>query len=451
MDTAQWRNHIVVTLLIGAMFHLAVALLIFGEMPQTEDGPSYRAQALSILDGNQGYFFFPPGTAIAALPWYAVLGRSLTVDHLIATFFWVAFSASSAWLAWYMCSDKRAAWIASLMASFLPHSLLATGTISSQPLTAALLAGSICIGVQAYHRGSLLRWGIACLVLAAAVVVRPATLAITACVGFIVIWAWFRRGLPPWTASRALGLLIITHVVLLLPIMKHNSDCGQGYAISTNNEWNLLVGNNPYTPDYKTGHFGQRTFDKLPEDARTYLTRILPHQKPAFATHDERQNMRDTALRYMADHPLRTLYRITNRFRGFWGMDYTASRELQNTYRLSGLLTTCLLLIEGGSFVIVLLLTLFYMFAAKDRMHKPLSLIVIGASLAPYLMAFTVAKYHTVVLPVLFPLSAMGWVWITSHQDGVRTLKKEWKKLSVIALIIVLIQMEHIYHIVDNH
>lgn len=132
-------------------------------------------------------------------------------------------------------------------------------------------------------------------------------------------------------------------------------------------------------------------------------------------------------------------------------MDYTASRELQNTYRLSGFVTSCLLLLEGSAFVVVLLLAVFYLFMATGDILKPLTLLGIGAILAPYLMAFTVAKYHTVALPVLFPLSAMGWVWITSKQGDNRTLIKEWKKLSFIVVIVVLIQLEHIYHIVDNH
>jgi 4-amino-4-deoxy-L-arabinose transferase-like glycosyltransferase len=451
MDNAYWRKRTYATLLVGAMFHLVVALLITDQMPQTEDGPSYRSQALSMIDGNQGYFFFPPGTAIAALPWYATFGRSVLVDHLVATSFWIAFSIACAWLAWLVCSDKRAAWLASLMASFLPHSILATGTISSQPLTAALIATALCTGIRAYQTQSLLKWGLTCTLLGAAVLARPATLALTGCAGIIVMWAWWRNKVPARSALLALGLLIVSHLLVMMPVMWHNHKQGQGYALSTNNEWNLLVGNNPYTPDYKTGHFGQRTFDKLPDSARAYLTTFLPHQQPAYATYQQRMDMRDSALHYMADHPFRTFYRVSNRFRGFWGMDYTASRELQNAYGLPRSTTSVLLLIEGGSFVIILFLAVFYLLILAGKHVNALTYIFVAASITPYLVAFTVAKYHTVVLPILFPLSAMALVWITSQEGRKQTLRYHWKKLLFMALIIIAVQLEHIYHIVDNH
>jgi zinc transporter ZupT len=69
----------------------------------------------------------------------------------------------------------------------------------------------------------------------------------------------------------------------------------------------------------------------------------------------------------------------------------------------------------------------------------------------PYLLAFTVAKYHTIVLPVLFPLAAMSIVWITTKEGKTELLRQHYKALLIITVTILLIQIEHIIHIVDKY
>jgi hypothetical protein len=215
-------------------------------------------------------------------------------------------------------------------------------------------------GILSYRKGSLTLWTAAAALLAFAVLVRPATLAVSSTVMLLLIWAAWKHHISVARGVSSGTLLVVVHAMFLLPVMNHNASQGQGYSVSTNNEWNLLVGNNPYTPNYKTGHFGQRTFDKIDVDARAYLSAFLPHQQPANATFSERQQMRSEAIEYIVDHPLQFLYRVSNRFRGFWGMDYTASRELQNAYGLGITQTGVLLLLEGGGFIFVLLLSLLY-------------------------------------------------------------------------------------------
>jgi 4-amino-4-deoxy-L-arabinose transferase-like glycosyltransferase len=452
MGDAVWKRRVVATLVVGLLFRFVLALGVFQQMPQTEDGPSYRTQALQILDGTQGYFFFPPGTALSAVPIYAAFGASAAVDHAIAIVFWTLFSVSSAWLAWLVCADKRAAWYAAMIATFLPHGLLATCTISSQPLAASLVTSSMCLMLTAYRNRSLLPWTMGSLLLGYATITRPATIVISVVAILAVLVTWKRFRLPHGTTIAAVLALVVGQAIGIVPVVLHNHEHGQGYSISTNNEWNLLVGNNPYTPDYKTGHFGQRTFAQLPPDAREYLTNILPHEQPAFASQPQRQVMRDSAISYIIAHPLRTLYRIGNRFRGFWGMDYTASREIQNVYKLSGKVTAALLMLEGGGYLVVLLLAAIYLLRnGQSKYCIPLVFIVVTSSMLPYLLAFTVAKYHTIVLPVLFPLAAMSIVWITTKEGKTELLRQHYKALLIITVTILLIQIEHIIHIVDKY
>lgn len=451
MNDGTWKRRIIATLLVGALLRLAIAFGVLSEMPQTEDGPSYRQQALEMIDGSVGFFYFPPGTAIVAAPFYVAFGPTIHTDHAIAVTFWTLFTIASAALAWQLCSDKRQAWIATIMAVFLPHGLLATCTISSQPLTAALFAGGLSLAIAAYSSERFLLWSIACVLMSLSVITRPATLLVSCLALAAVLVVWKSRSHLRLKSSMALIVLLLTHAAAMLPVMFHNAAHGQGFTLSTNNEWNLLVGNNPYTPDYKTGHFGQRTFDQLPDDARAYLRQMLPHEQPAYATLNQRGQMKDSALAYIADHPIRTLHRVTNRFRGFFGMDYTASRELQNTYGLSGTITAVLLLVEGAGFVVILILCLAGMIlGVKSKLRNLLILMLVGASMAPYIIAFSVAKYHTVILPLLFPLSAATLMLITSQSMSGDYLKKHRMKLIIMVVIVIILQAEHVFHIVDN-
>lgn len=450
MNDEVWRRRIIATLLIGVLLRAVIGFGLLAEMPQTEDGPSYRQQALEMIDGSAGYFFFPPGTAVASIPFYVTFGRSLHVDHAVAISFWTLFTIACAALAWALCNDKKVAWIATTMAVFLPHGILATCTISSQPLTAAFVAGALTCAIHAYSSRSMFLWSISCILLSFAVVARPAAMLLTVASAGALLYLWRRRYVQSRQMLIAVCLLVVTHSIMLLPVMLHNNANGQGYTLSTNNEWNLLVGNNPYTPDYKTGHFGQRTFDKLEPEARAYLTDILPHQQPAYATYSERMAMKDSATSYVLHHPLRTIYRMTNRFRGFWGMDYTASRELQNVYHLSNHSTLVLLALEGGGFVFVLFLAIIGLYLRLDKRINLMAIIVITASIAPYLIAFAVAKYHTIVLPLLFPLSASALLLITSQSERKILTDNHRIALVFIAVTTALIQVEHVMHIVDN-
>jgi len=451
MDHRSWLWRIIATLLVGGLFRLFLLVGPLATMPQTEDGPSYRKQALEILDGTAGHFYFPPGTALSAVPFYALCGNSEHVDHAVASFLWILFAVSCSWLAWLVLEDKRAAWVAALLASFLPHTILATATISSQPLNAALVACVLSLCLLTYRSYSLKWWLLISIAAGLAVVTRPATgVLLILLIGYLLDLR--KRNLVSWLQVwGSLGLLVVGVSSFVYPVMLHNSRCGQGMTISTNSEWNMLVGNNPYTPDYKTGHMGQRRFERLPEDVRAYLTEILPHGEPADATYADRIAMRDTAIAYIQDHPIRFLYRVLNRLRAFWGMDYTAARELQNTFQLSVAPTVALLVVEGGGFVIVLFLAVCaLMFGSLSSWYRLGFYVVASCMMAPYLVAFTVPKYHTVVLPILFPLAA---AFVVALRDGIiqnEGLKNRRNTLIIMMMVFVLLQVEHVFHIVDN-
>lgn len=450
MESSTWLRRITLTLVAGFALRLIIGLVLLPGMPQVEDGPSYQRQAFGILDGTVTHFYFPPGTALCSVPFYALLGRSLAVDHIIASTFWTLFAISSAWVAWIVVKSKKMAWYATIMAAFLPHSLLATNTLSSQPLATAFVTFGLCLTLTSYKSWKWPTWIGASTCYALAIATRPASGMIVLAMFCVGGWLVVKRQVPLSRFCASMASLIVIIGALITPIMHHNAHSNQGWTISTNNEWNLLVGNNPYTPDYKTGHFGQRKIAELPPDAKAYLKAILPHEEPANATVLERAVMKDSALAFIADHPWRTMYRSVNRFRGIWGMDYTASRELQNVYGLPNKAVALLLLFEGGGFVLILLLAgIGFLDSTLYVPSKGFIILVILSLIAPYMVAFSVAKYHTMFLPLIFPAAAAAWMWITWPDTRHSVLMKWRYPIVIMSLIVIAIQVEHVFHIVE--
>lgn len=445
-----WFKRIALVAVLGFVLRAIVAFGVLPTMSQAEDGPSYSAQAVQMLDGSIGYYYFPPGTALFAAPFYAVMGQSTFTDHLLGVVLSTGFLLSGIWLCSVLLGWGRATFIAAIIMALYPHSVMSATQLSSQPLTAILLTLAVGLAVYNAQRWSWKRWlGIA-VCLAVAMLTRPASLAILVVFGVGGVVLWRRRKVSLLQISGAIASLLLVLSLSAYPFMAHNAKMGQGWAISTNNEWNLFLGNTPYTPDYKTGHFGQRSFDQVSPEARAYMSAILPHESPYAATLEQRTAMRNAALHYMAEHPVRTLYRISNRLRGFWGMDYTAARVIQNEYGLSNMAFLPLLVLEGGGYLIVIFLALSapFLVSAQQRWSWRFLLGCVVAIMLPYLAAFALAKYHLPVVPLLLPMAAMAGLSVTEDPGGAWTTLRRSKVWWGAVAVTIAVQAEHLIQLI---
>lgn len=175
-------------------------------------------------------------------------------------------------------------------------------------------------------------------------------------------------------------------------------------VLSTNNERNFFLGNNPYTPDYKTGHLAQRSLAELDPDARQYLESF--YRRP-----DKRSAMRAEATRFIRENPWRTLRRTFNRGLAFWGFDYLASRIHQQHLGWGRGVLLLLLTFEAGSYLLVMALAVFAITCARDAMDMRLLgalLFLVAAYQAPYLVAFSGGTYHFPVMWLVLPIAGVG-------------------------------------------
>lgn len=443
------KSHIIAIVIVGIMLRIVLVFGILSDQPQGEDGPSYAAEAQQILVGSDDHFYFPPGTALCIAPVYAVFGRSPVVDHGLGVALTSGVVIVSVWFAVVLMGWTRPSLIVAVIASLYGHTMLVATQISSQPVTTIAIVVAVGCTIQCLRAWSWSKWLIVALALALAVLTRPASGLVAAVVLLALSLAVRRKHVSRARAAGAWAIAAGVMAACIIPVMLHNVRAGQGMAISTNNEWNLFLSNTPFTPDYKTGHFGQRSFDQIEPQAAAWLSACIPHRNPAKASRDERTCMTNTAFAYMISHPVRTLYRVSNRARGYWGMDYSATRLIQHAYGVTNSRAIPLLAYEGGSYLLVILAALssFILAVPRGGLHGGLTLAVIIAGMLPYLLAFTLPRFHLPAIPMILPLSALAIdrVLQTPRQSVLALTRSAWW-WTLLAGVLAL-QVEHFYHL----
>jgi len=415
-----------------------VALVLLGRMPMVSDARDYFEVAERFASGEfGGAFYWPPGEPLVLACALGALGKSVLVARIATIAISTAGVALTARLAGELAgagAGRIGGW---LSAAYVP-SVVLSGQPYAQHLAALCLAAVAYFGMLALRdrRMAAFAWtgavlGLGCLTRPSMVSVVPVLLAALA------YTARRHRG-----SAGALGLgaalTVCCALALVIPAQAHDWRAGAGWTISTNNERNLWLGNNPYTPDYKTSHLGQRSLDELPPQERSYLESF-------YARPDARAAMRRATLEYVLHHPFRTALRTFNRATSFWGFDYLGSREIQNWRGWSTQEAMPLLALEVGSYVAVAafaLAGLLTLSGACAPGWRSWLVALIVAYQVPYAIAFSGGTYHFPVMPLVVPFAA------ATMASGVEAWRRSRvrKRAALVALgAFTLIQAEYAY------
>jgi hypothetical protein len=436
-------------LLVALALRLLVTCVVLGSLPLQSDALSYSMEGLRLLEdfpGRQAYFW-PPGLSYLLAAVYAIFGSDLGVAQGLMTALGLLQVALVAALAHEVfernpAAVRATAWIA----VFYPAAVMINGQTYTQQLAAVCLT-AIALGLlrsrQRPRLGPALWGGFA---FGFGCITRPSMLSVGLVVGALaagwLLRAWTRgeRGVSAATALAACAFGGVA-AVPIVPVLLHNAAQGAGYTLSINNESNFLLGNNPYTPHYKTSHLGQRSLDELEPEARDYLMQFSGRP-------DARQAMVREAWRYIGEHPWISVWRTGNRIRAFWGFDYLMSRVIQNQYGfgMAGLVIP--LGFEAGGYLIIMLLALAALLCAPAVARSPavlLLLLLAAAYQAPYAVAFSSGTYHHPVMGLLFPLAGLA---LASWRDpeGALARARRSRGFWAAAVLLVALQIEYAYH-----
>jgi hypothetical protein len=436
-------------LLSALALRLLVTCVLLGSLPLQSDALSYSMEGLRLLEdfpGRQAYFW-PPGLSVLLAAAYAFFGGELWVAQALMTALGLLQVALVAALAHEVFErDPAAVRATAWIAVFYPAAVMINGQTYTQQLAAVCVTAVALALLRSRERprvGPALWGGFA---LGFGCITRPSMLSVGLAVGALAAgwllraWARGERGLAAATAAAACAFGLIA-AVPIVPVLLHNAARGAGYTISINNESNFLLGNNPYTPHYKTSHLGQRSLDELEPDARDYLAQFSGRP-------DARQAMVREAWRYIGEHPWITLWRTGNRIRAFWGFDYLMSRVIQREYGLGMTGVLIPLGFEAGGYLIVMLLALAALLCGPSASRSPailLLLLIAVAYQAPYAVAFSSGTYHHPVMGLLFPLAGLALAsW--RDREGALARARRSRSFWAAAALLAALQLEYAYH-----
>jgi 4-amino-4-deoxy-L-arabinose transferase-like glycosyltransferase len=438
--------------IVGVAFALraVVAFVLLRAMPQVHDAASYVELAGKLLTDFPGdeAFYWPPGNSLCLAGAFAVFGDSGAVTRGLMLVFGVAGVAFTALLARELSprKDPRAEWTTGLLAAAYMPAVMLVAQGYAQHLAALTLAAFAYFGLRAVRERASWLYASAGLAFGVGVLTRPSMVSVAPV--FLFLW-----GREIWRERRsvaAMGRLVVLGALfafpaaaVITPVVLHNAARGAGLTVSTNNERNFFLGNNPYTPSYKTSHLGQRALTELDPEVRDYLESF--YERP-----DARAAMQKEAVDYVVHHPLQTAYRTLNRFTSFWGFDYLASRVIADEYELGNKGLMALLAIEAGTYLAVLVLALLVLVARKDDTDPFFRRGLVALALAyelPYMLAFSGGTYHFPVMPLLLPFAgaAIDGFSRGKTKEWVRSVARSWRAWAAIG-VLVLVELEYGYY-----
>jgi hypothetical protein len=454
----------------AALLRALVSFGLLGDMPLVSDARDYFDFGAKLAAGEAGdaAFYWPPGEpALLALA-FAMFGKGLFVARLTTIATSVATVALTASMAREVAGDRfafrselspcgleradrfasrselspcgleradRSARIAGWIAALYPPSVLLCGQTYAQHLASLCLAALAYFGLRCAREPRAASFAAAGAALGFGCLTRPSMASVLPVVA-VALWIVARRGgSPPLRYGVGALLGLSAALVLVTPALAHDARAGAGWTLSTNNERNFFLGNNPYTPDWKTSHLGQRPLEELDPQARAYLESF--YERP-----DARAAMRREALAYVAAHPLRSAWRTANRLVSFWGFDYLASREIQRWRGGGAFVLFPLVALEAGGYFAVALLAVVGLFAMTGNYAPAAGAWLVGLALAyeaPYAIAFSGGTYHFPAMPLLVPFAAVALA------DGRRTIERALASRAALAGVFVFaaIQVEY--------
>ena len=387
-----------------------------------------------------GAFYWPPGTGLVLAGALRLAGStSPLVGWAVSCLFMAADVALIVLLSAQQLGPRSVRAVA-VIALCYPTFLLTAGQTDSHIFSlfwTLLILLCAVRGAKSTNRAWFIFAGVA---LGMAALTRPAL----GLLGLLVPLAVFlekagrqRRASPGWLrhCTVASMLALAPMLAVLVPVVQHNHARNAGWSISTNNQRNFFLGNNPYTPLYRTWHFASRSLGQLPPEVATYL-------RSKYAQPHPRAAMLGAALDDIERRPGRFLLRTFNRMCAFWGPDYQGARELQQRLGLHGWRAALLFAIQAGGYWAVALLGLVGTFSPAsqaDRLVKCLLWSATGVLLFPYALAFSAPVYHFEALGLLMPLAAEGACALALTLRGRGRLRAILSLISARRLMIALI------------
>jgi len=358
--------------------------------------------AQQLLSGEAFAPVWPPG-----LPGYLSLCyRVLGAHQVVAMGSMLVWYAAFAVLFYLLCArvaGRRAGGIALAVFAVWPTAIYhSVFPLTQLPVATLLVAAALAL-LELRRRRRLWPAAFAGAVLGYCTLVRPSTGLLTAATPLAL--AWRQRGL-----RLAAPIMLITSVALMVPwFVRAESMTGRFVPINYASSRNLYLGNNEWTPLYKTWWFGSHLGEGLVPDEFAEVEARMEE----LPLHERDGAYRALALEHIADHPGTFVVRTVNRIRVYFSFDTYTGTVLTRYYGLPTLIGLGVILADAIIYMGIMLGAIAGLFLRTTldlnrRELLTLVLIALGYA-APYWFSFAHPTYHLPVMPLfLVPAAALA-------------------------------------------
>ena len=447
---APTRDFWILLIGVALLARVVVAMGLLHNMPLFSDASAHSIQATEIVDGvNHFPYYFPVGTSYVLAAGYWLFGVHLWVAHLVMVLISVASVVTTALLAQRLVKEPRAAILAGWALALYPGMWMMAAQPFSFDIPLLCINLAALFALRGWEKGHLYDYAIVGVALGFAAVTRPSTLSIALALvvaALVVIRRRYKAGTPTGAGKFALGVAVaaVFAAATMTPAVIHNENYDQGLTLSVNNELNTWLGNNPYTPSYRTNYLGQHQLKEFGPETADYMRRFIYGRYPSQA---RRQKAQDETERYVKAHPAETAFRSFNRIREFWGYDYTISNLFRVEWAKGAPAEAFGLIFEAGGYFVLALLTFIALIFARGMFRPGAIWLLIGLIVTfqiPYILVYAGGRWHYPVLGLLAIFAGVGVKWLIDTPDRwklVRSSTAFWIATAIFALI----QIEYSY------
>ncbi len=375
--------------IFGLLLRIVYAWYL-GEALFLGDALAYIEGAEKILETGWADKYWPPGLPYILACFYAVFGQGFwtTVSAMLCfyIFFWILVCLHLQPVQ-YSLYKILVLFIFAIYPAFIHHSV---APLTHLPLAVCVLAISYSLvhisftPVPAFFVG---------LIHVIAIFLRPASVLL---IPVSIIFLLYKR--KPIQASA--WSVFLLSVIFPLVIWHYASYERYGYFFYVNeaNAYNVFLGNNPYTPLYKTWWLGSHR-DQWETTVPEFSS--LADSISRLSSEEQGKAYRKVSITHISSRPDIFLIRSWNRLKVFWAYDTFTGARIYDDHPSYAL---CILALDALCYGSLILLFIFVLthssFFLLLHSHLLVAGMVLGLSL-PYYFSFSHPTYHLAVVPLL--------------------------------------------------
>jgi 4-amino-4-deoxy-L-arabinose transferase-like glycosyltransferase len=411
---ARWLDsRRAIHLIVAVAVLLRVAALAFlARYRFVGDAMLYHDFAVRILQGNTIYPLVPPVVGYYLAFFYRLFGTSPLVARasmlpLAVGFMYTLYAVAVRF------AGRKGANLAALVFAIYPMYLLCTVEPITEMPASLLLVISLILVLAICDQARPRDFGLLGLVLGLLVLTRPSALLM---VGFLPLYLVLKSRM--WLASALVG--VIPTLMVTVWILTVYSSTGHFVMINFSSTQNVFLGNNAYTPLYRTWWLTTHSDNEsqVPDGYRAMNTEIM--HLPWY-----RQNVlyRRVALESITSRPDMFAIRTFNRMRVYFAFDSSTGSLLLNRYYAGRKLAFAAIMLDGSLYILLTFCAILFLFTVSPNSERfwP-TLTIVGMILiyaSPYFFSVSHPIYHFPIVPLMGLLAAALWSDIL---DGRTTL-----------------------------